>query len=242
MLSRIVIGLLLVVSAGAAVEAAEVRIDLAVNPRIQPFVDFLETPAYIPAILENSGYGVAASVRPKILKRGKAVRVKNATLSFVDRKGLRFNYAAEIEVNLGVSATRVSFPVSVDAAAVSKGRLLVVLSPPLAGALPEELVDRIQLRAQQMASPALQESVVSYLEGLAGSGFAGGVDTLFVQILSDSYNLEARNAPASGREPGDAEPLSDQIALIITLAIWLLLVPAGIFIWRYRSRRVRASS
>lgn len=242
MLLRIIAGLLFAVNAVAASETSGVRIELAVNPRIQPFVGFLETPAFIPAILENSGYGVATSARPKFLKQGKAVRVRNATLSYVDRKGLQFHYMAEIDVNIGVSATRVSFPVMVDAAEVSKGRIVAVVSSPIAGVLPEDLTDRIQLRAQQMASPGLQESVVSYLEGLAGrSGFSGSVDALFVPILSDSYNLEIKNAPASGREPGDAEPLADQILLIVTLVIWLLVVPAGIAVWRYRSRRARAS-
>lgn len=241
MLLRIVAGLLFVVNAVAAAETSGVRIDLAVNPRILPFIDFLETPAFIPAILENSGYGVATSVRPKFLKQGKAVRVRNATLSYVDRKGLQFHYMAEIDVNIGVSVTRLSFPVMVDAAEVSKGRMLAVVSSPIAGVLPEDLTDRIQLRAQQMASPGLQESVVSYLEGLAGrAGFTGNVDALFVPILSDSYNLEIKNAPATGKEPGDAEPLADQILLIVTLVIWLLVVPAGIAVWRFRSRRARA--
>lgn len=243
--------LLALVAAVAAVQAfaearpadtSGLRFELAVNPRLMPFVDLLETPAYVGAVLENSGYSLMMSTKAKILKRGRAVRAKYVALTFIGRDGLRFNYEAEIDANLGLIGTRVAFPVVVDAGDVSKGRIFIVLSSPMAGALPDELTDRIQLRAQQMASPGLQESVVSYLEGLAGrSGFSGSVDTLFVPILSDSYNLEIKNAPASGREPGDAEPLADQILLIVTLVIWLLVVPAGIAVWRYRSRRARAS-
>jgi hypothetical protein len=59
------------------------------------------------------------------------------------------------------------------------------------------------------------------------------------KILIEAYN---RGTPVAtgGREFGDAEPLSEQLALIFTLAIWLVVVPAGLLARRWlRSRGVR---
>ncbi|MFY9314133.1 MAG: hypothetical protein WAO95_01080 [Burkholderiales bacterium] len=209
--------------------APGVRLELAVNPRLAPFAELLETPAYAAMALENSGYALTMSAKPKILKEGRAVRVKYATLSFQRREGLRFDYQAEIDASIGIATTRIAIPVTVDATDLARGKLAVALHPPMAGILPEELVERIQLRAQHMASPSLQESVAAYLERLAGgSGFSGKVSALFVPLLSDSYNMEIKAAPPSGREPGDAEPVSDQLALIATLLIWLVAVPLAV--------------
>jgi len=54
-------------------------------------------------------------------------------------------------------------------------------------------------------------------------------------ILVDAYNRTAAPMPADVGDVGDALPLSDQWMLILTLVIWLFIVP-GIVPW-YRVRR-----
>lgn len=214
------------------------RLELSVTPRLAPFTELLETPAYIAVALENSGNAPSMSAKPKILKLGHAVRVRYATLTFVSRKGLQFNYEAEIDASIGIATTRLTIPVTVDASNVAKGKLVALLRPPMAGVLPDELRNRIQQRAQQMASPVLQEGVATYLERLAvAAGFSGKANALFVPLLIDSYNLEFKGVSAFGKEPGDAEPLSDQLMLIVTLLIWLVAVPLAIGAQAWRAKR-----
>ncbi len=44
---------------------------------------------------------------------------------------------------------------------------------------------------------------------------------------------------SGGRDVGDAVPLSDQRLLILTLIIWLIVVPVALLVHRLRRRRAK---
>jgi hypothetical protein len=106
----------------------------------------------------------------------------------------------------------------------------VALSPPLASLIPPELTDRIRIKTQLVANPEAQKKVLAYLDQQAKEG------DLAQAILLDAYN-RGGGPMAQGRDVGDAVPLSDQWLLILTLAIWLLVLPVLLVVHRVRRSR-----
>ena len=59
-------------------------------------------------------------------------------------------------------------------------------------------------------------------------------------IALEAYNRSGEPATgATGRDRGEAEPLSDQVMLLATLAIWLIGFPVFLYFVRARRRRQR---
>jgi hypothetical protein len=90
-----------------------------------------------------------------------------------------------------------------------------------------------------LANADAQQKILDYLDALAkGTDSDAEQATLREAILVDAYNRSAGLAMA-GPDVGEAVPLSEQWMLILTLAIWLILFPAGLLIYRLRRRRTR---
>jgi hypothetical protein len=83
--------------------------------------------------------------------------------------------------------------------------------------------------------------MVSYLDGLPQKlPAAGALDPRLEAIITEAYNRGSATV-VLGKDSGEATPLSEQIGLILTLAIWLIGLPI-VMILRYRRnmRRLRA--
>jgi hypothetical protein len=84
--------------------------------------------------------------------------------------------------------------------------------------------------------------LVAYLDDLATRGTPpGGLDATMEAIMLDAYN-RISSTPSGyvpDKDVGEAEPLSDQLMLLATLFIWVVMVPLGIAITRRRRRKSR---
>lgn len=108
-------------------------------------------------------------------------------------------------------------------------------------------MDRIALKmgtsANSRSHLQSQRLLVAYLDDLTSKATPPGrLDAMMEAIMIDGYN-RMTSAPAGempGKDVGEAEPLSDQLMLLATLFIWLVLVPVGFAIARRRRRRARA--
>jgi hypothetical protein len=78
---------------------------------------------------------------------------------------------------------------------------------------------------------------LDYLDRLSKAPGAADPGALGEAILLDAYNRSG--GPAARGDVGDAVPLSEQWMLILTLAIWLILFPAALVVYRPRRRRAR---
>ncbi len=219
--------------AGAAAEA--VRFEVPVMPELQRYTEFLVYPGYLAIALENIGLSPSLSSRLNVTERGQAVGFRNAFLRYRSRKGSIYSYEAGIAVNLGVVESKLAIPVAVDTSTIASGKIVVTMSPPLAGLIPQELIDRIRIKTQLIASASAQQKALSYLDGLAKvAPRKGGMTPLFESILIEAYNKGGGSGAVAGHDIGDAVPLSDQWLLLLTLAIWLIVVPAVLFVQRFR--------
>jgi hypothetical protein len=62
-----------------------------------------------------------------------------------------------------------------------------------------------------------------------------GFDGMLEAIALEAYNRSGGPA-APGRDRGEAEPFSDQLMLLATLAIWLIGFPVFLYIVRTRRK------
>ncbi|MGZ5165674.1 MAG: hypothetical protein ACXWCQ_34700, partial [Burkholderiales bacterium] len=186
--------------------------------------------------LQNIGTELTSSGR-LIVRDDRTLEFKSSVLQFKARDGGVFNYEARVNVSLGVSDTSFRLPVQIDARSVRDGRMMVRAHIDFAHLVPLELTSRIRLKIESLATPQIQERLIAYLDKVTMEG-TRGVDAAFEQVLIDYYNQASAPGGPGPREPGDAEPLSDQMLLFATLLIWLVIVPA-VFIGRHQLRRYK---
>lgn len=217
-----------------------IRIEIPVMPALERYVDLLTFPGFFGVALENNGLSPSISSKLQVKERGRALEIRNGTLRYKDKKGSIYTYEAVVTLNLGVGESKLAFPVTVDLTQVSSGKVVVTAVPPLANLFPSELADRIRIKASLIANATTQQKMIEYLDGLAGSApkDSTGVSVLAEAILVDAYNKGGGPATMrAGGDAGEAVPLSDQWMLLLTLVIWLLIVPAYLFFQRIRGRR-----
>lgn len=223
-----------------SVQAAdEIRVEIPVMPALERYVDLFAYPGFLGVALENNGLSPSMSSKLQIKEQGRALEIRNATLRFSGKKGGVLSYEASVQINLGVSESKLAFPVTVDIAQMSSGKIVATAKPPLANLFPAELTDRIRIKAGLVANSSAQQKVLDYLDRLSGAKTTGsvGVAALAEAILIDAYNKGGGPSVAGGRDAGEAVPLSDQWMLLLTLVIWLLIVPTVLLYRRVRMRR-----
>lgn len=221
-------------TSGSEVEG--IRLELPVLPGLSRYIDMLEYPSYLALALENNGLSPSLSSR-MVIEDSHKLRLRNATFQYKGKQGAVYTYEAGVALDLGITETGFSFPVIVDASAVPEGKVIVRAVPPLSKLFPRGFIDRVEIKARMLADAQAQQKVLQYLDGLSKKS-AVSEHKLFEAILIDAYNRVSAS-PMSGpmRDRGEAEPLSDQILLLITLFIWLVVVPLAIAGRHFWSKR-----
>ena len=213
--------------------ANELRFEIPTLPGFQKHVQLLEYPGYIAVVLENNDMHPSLSTKPVVRERGREVEVKSAVIRFTGRNGSTYSY--EAGVSLGIGKASITVPATVDLSALSSGKTVVSAKLPLATLIPGDKRERINTKARMLANPAAQQKLLDYLDQLTASA---GSTALIEAILLDAYN-RGHGPMIGGRDVGDAVPLSEQWMLIVTLAIWFILFPIVLLIYRLRRRRAR---
>lgn len=225
----------------AAAQQAEdaVSFRIPVLPEIARHLDLLEAPAHLGLALENNGLSPSLSSRLRVLSRESA-QIRAGILTYKERRGPLYRYEAGLNLSLGVGEASFTVPVEVDASAVAAGAVTVRIYPPLARLLPQEFIDRVDFKIRSLANVAAQRKMLAYLDRLAGEQRAKGRDRegLLEAIAFEAYN-RAPAAAAAGPDAGRAEPLSDQVMLLLTLAIWLAGFPILLLVVRMRRKGQR---
>lgn len=216
--------------------SAEMRLEISALPALQRYAALLAHPGYVAIVLESNGLTPSHSSKLIVRDRGGTVEARGALLRFVGRNGAVYDYELAL-VALGSSESRLAFPLSVDTSAIDSGRVVVTLRPPLAALIPDEWKERIQVKAQAIASAAAQRKVVDFLDLLA-KDTGGDAAALYETILQDAYNRGSAPAGA-GRDVGDALPISDQWLLLLTIFIWAVGLLSLLLVRRLRRGSAR---
>jgi len=109
--------------------------------------------------------------------------------------------------------------------------------PPLAKLVPQPFIERVEFKIRELANLQAQKNVLAYLDRIAKEqGKKRGFDGMLEAIAFEAYNRSGGPSVATPvRDRGEAEPLSDQIMLLATLAIWIIGFP--VFLYFVRTRR-----
>lgn len=215
------------------------KFEISVLPALQRYLPLLARPGYAAVVLESNGMSPSALGKLIVKDRGRALEARNALIRFTEQKGAVYHYEAGIWA-FDSSESRLTLPVRVDLSAMTSGRAAVAIGLPFAALLPDDLKDRIQYKMQAIANTASQKKIVDYLDGLAKEA-GDDAPALFEAILQDAYNRSSSPGSA-GRDVGDALPVSDQFLLLLTVAIWLIAVPASLLARRAGRRRAARGS
>jgi len=223
-------------AAPCAADEGELRFEIAALPGFQRHVRLLEHPGYIGVALENVDLHPTLSSKLVVRDRGREVEVKNLVIRFTGKNAASYGY--EAGVSLGIGKSSVTFPVIVDLSALASGKTIVVAKLPLATLLSDEKRERIQTKVRMLANAPAQQKVLDYLDQLAKTaGPTADPTAVHEAILLDAYNRSG--GPTMRGDVGDAVPLSEQWMLLLTLAIWFILFPIFLLVYRLRRRRAR---
>jgi hypothetical protein len=240
----LVAALLLAIPSFSQQSANAVRFNIPVVPEAAKHLEILTVPGYLALALENNGFHPSVSSR-LIVKDRESFQIRVGFVRYKGRKGDLYSYDTGVNLSLGVTDTEITVPVEVDTSSVSTGTLSVRAYPPLASFLPNEFLERVQLKISLLANLSSQRTMLAYFDRLAkeqqakGRGFEGMLEA----IALEAYNNSSGPGAGPRRDRGAAEPLSDQIILLATLAIWLIGFPIFLlFVRRRRKARQPAQS
>ena len=164
-------------------------------------------------------------------------------MQFSGKSGSVYRYTASLKLSLAGVVTEVVVPAEVDLSMLDSGSLTIKAYPPMAGAIPSFLLEKVDFKLKLIADLSRQREIISYLDGLPQKpSAAGALDPRLEAIITEAYNRSTL-AVVSNTNAGEATPLSEQIGLILTIAIWLIGLPI-VMILRYRRnmRRLHAQA
>jgi hypothetical protein len=233
----LVLVLLLGSTAGyAQPDRKPVRFDVPVVPEAAKYLDLLRVPGYAALALQNNGLSPSLSSR-LVVKDPEGFQIRAGVLRYTGKRDNVYLYEAGLNLSLGLAELTATVPVEVDTGTVSRGTLIVRVYPPLASALPQQLLERIDIKIRSVSDIHSQRKVLAYLDRLAAEQQAKGhgFDGLLQAIALDAYNSAGPAGPvAAGR--GGTDSVSDILMLVVTVAVWLIGFPIFLFFARRRRK------
>lgn len=243
-LQLIIIVLMLYCGASAAQQTGTmVTFEVPVLPESARYVELLTAPSYLALALENNGLNPSLSSRPVIRDR-ESFQIKTGIVRYTGRRGPVFNYETGINLSFGLGESSFTVRVEVDTSTVQRGIAIIRVFSPLAKLIPHEFTKRVEHKIHMIANLQAQREMLAYFDRLAKEqqDKKRGFDGMLEAIALEAYNRSGWPALAtSGRDRGQAEPLSDQVMLLATLAVWLIGFPVFLYVVRTRRKGQRAA-
>jgi hypothetical protein len=216
------------------------QFEIPIEADAAKFLGFLEYPAYLVAALEINGIKTSILSRPTLVDE-QTVQFNKVTLHFAEKKGMVYLYKGSFEWVTPIKTLTFDVPVEVDTSTVSKGKIQISIFLPLTNLFPDTLVERIKFKVRTLSEPAMQGKMLNYFNDLSNKTVSGSkLQDIFPLIMLQAYNAPSNVVTCPPHEPGDAESLSDQAYLLITLAIWLIIAPVAIASYLYWRKRKNA--
>lgn len=206
------------------------------------YLELLAYPPYLALALENNGIR-PSQTSPFIIVDRHTLQFKRIFLQFIERKGALFIYEGKVELKLANMDFSLKTKTTVDTSQISKGLVYINVNTSGAKLIPSAVIEHFRAKIQELANETIQKKLITYFDEIIKQKLPGrGTWGMEEYILIQSYNRMSNAFAGTSliREPGDAEPLSDQVLFLITVAIWFFIVPfvwLTIYFWRRRKRR-----
>jgi hypothetical protein len=230
----------------APVHAAKesITLELTIASAFSQYADTLfESPAYAALAFQNSGMPISLS-RPMKILSPKELQIGSDRLIFESKKGNIYIYKITVGLPFG---REIAIPVQVEVTNTEGSKLSIRAYPLGSELVPQNLIIKIESKLQSLANINAQKNLIDYLAART-KGRLDSSETksqLFSQITFDAINQMnlSSASPRNGGDVGQAESLSNQLPLIIAIAIWMIGLPIGLYlIRRYRLRNTNSQS
>lgn len=236
--AAVLLAVLLALVPAAGQAANEIKFEIPVLPGFQRHIPLLEYPGFIGILLENNDLPPTLSSRMVVAQRGKEVAAKNVVIRYKDKQGNSYAYDADLSLGLGKAS--IGFAVTVDVSSLSAGKVVVVADLPLAVLISNEKRQRMQAKVAKLANVSAQQRILDYLDQ-RWERSAKDPAPLLQAILVDAYNRSG-GAGIARHDFGDAVPVSEQWMLLITIAVWFVLLPIALLVRRLRRPRAKPAA
>lgn len=221
-----------------------INFEIPVVSGVEKYTEFLSFPAYLVVALQNNGIN-ASNLGRAVLEDSVTVKMNLLQLKYINKLDSVYSYEAELKWQSAVKEFVFRIPIHVDASELADGLITARFFIPFAAHFPKELVARLRNRIAFFSDSKFQQKLIDYLDEVStkvdpGLGFAGLREALMLQSFSTRPIMTTAENCAL-EEPGDAVPLGEQVALIVTIVIWLVMLPIySIARWfRNRSKNKR---
>ena len=201
------------------------------------FLPLLERPGYLAIALERNDMSPSVSGKLNVRDSGRTVELRNIVLKFRDHKDSVYYYDAEVLMP-SLGKTLVSIPVQIDLSLIKAGKATITIGEGLAKLVPEDLKDRIYFKMHTLASANSQKIIVDYLSKIEQESAGDSNSAIYELILQDAYN-NSSSMRSSGRDVGDALPISDQFLFLLSVGIWLVGLPIAYSLSRKKYKSIR---
>lgn len=222
------------------------------NPQFEKYLSLLAEPGFLVAILENENVKFRDIERFEMKGKGelKIIRSVPEPLKYIDihflgrtPQGLRYRVGALWNLKLFEKLSGAS--VEIITKDIKEGKVAVVVDLTGVPNVVRNLISSsVNSQNIKPINPEIQGILLAYLNQL-GSAAQGPFELTLYQrekILLDHYNTISRNVTQASSSGGGGG--AGQIYLVLTLFIWLILVPSGfLVIWGWcRFRKCQKGS
>jgi len=221
------------------------KFEIPVTTALSAYVDtLLVSPAYAVLAFQNAGLAISLSTPIKLINR-QSFQVGLVKVNYQKKKDKVYFYTAFMSLPPG---KEVSVPFEIDVSDIDSGVLKIRAHTGLSALIPQDILSRVESKLQMLSNANSQKQMSAYLIERSGGklGDADARSKFFEAIMFDAYNnsgrLNASGYIPNAREVGSAEPLSDQIQLILAVIIWLVGFPIYLFLIRRQRKHLILSA
>ena len=237
MLIRFLICMFLTLVSFTEAKAADqfVKLEVQIAPELEGYQFLFQSPSYAVLALQNAGLNISLT-KPVVIIDRTTFEIGPGKIKYITKKGTNYFYDVTLSLPLG---KRVVFPLQIETSEISRGRLLINFQPSIAGLIPLELIEKVESKLMALGNSNAQKQLSLYLTKLdVQARFDLNQVNALDRIAFDAYT---RAGNSMTNDKGISEPVSDQIALILTMIIWLVCFPVFLFILRRQRARQACS-
>ena len=205
---------------------------IPIVPGANNYVEFLSSPAYLLVAMQNNGIN-PSNQGQAVLVDSKTVQMNMLELKYLEKIGSTYFYNVDLTWESAIKTFVFHIPVEIDTDEMSAGSITARFFVPFASYFPEEFVTRLRNRIAFFSASELQYRLLDYLDNLRATiepalGFSDLSEALMLQSFSIRPHL-LTTADCVIPEPGDSVSLKEQLALIVTIFIWFVIIPLSFF-------------
>jgi hypothetical protein len=211
--------------------------DLEVNPQFSKYQNIFLKPSFAVMALQNSGFLLSSTmpiefISPQQFKMGSSI------LEFKSVNNDIYHYFASLNMPLGVTNKTIYVPIDIDTRQLRQGRIKLIVNSPFMKIIPDNLLIRLDSKIKILSGLDSQKALISYFESDEISHRGKDLNGIDERIAVDYIRQILKSPSHKNKDLGASEPINDQLALILSVIIWLAGLPLFLILARKHRLKV----